>query len=39
MKGISDDEYAATTVTTIIKYSEKLGTASVTTSWHAIFDP
>jgi hypothetical protein len=38
-KGISDDEYAATTVTTIIKYNEKLGTASVTTSWHAIFDP
>ena len=38
MKGISDDEYGATTVTTIIKHNETLGTAPVTTSWHAIFD-
>ena len=38
-KGISDDEFAATTVTTVIKYNEKLGTASVTTSWHGIYDP
>jgi hypothetical protein len=37
-KGISNDEYVATTVTTVIKYNENVGTASVTTSWHAIYD-
>ena len=35
-RGISMDDYAATTVTTVIKYDKAKGTASLTTLWHAI---
>lgn len=36
---ISINEYAATTVTTILKYDKSDGTTSVTASWHALDRP